>query len=123
MQKQDHTQELIILGKRIQQFRRESGLTQEDVADAMGCSVTYISKLERGRASCNLSRLLTLANVLQCDAAELLFGVNRGSRDYLYPEISQSVGELSPSSRELVWQVMTLIESRTEEGNDEHAVP
>ena len=45
MQKQDHTQELIILGKRIQQFRRESGLTQEDVADAMGCSVTYISKL------------------------------------------------------------------------------
>ena len=70
-----------------------------------------------------LSRLLTLANVLQCDAAELLFGVNRGSPGYLYPEITQSVGELSPSSRELVWQVMTLIKSRTEEGNDEHAVP
>ena len=101
MQKQDHTQELIILGKRIQQFRRESGLTQEDVADAMGCSVTYISKLERGRASCNLSRLLTLANVLQCDAAELLFGVNRGSPDYLYRRSARASVSFRPAAGNL----------------------
>lgn len=77
------------LGVRIQQKRKACGLTQEEVAYRMGCSLTYISKVENGRASCNLDRLLDLGNVLQCDISDLLLGINRGSNQYLDPELEQ----------------------------------
>lgn len=43
-----HEIELKNLGIRIQQKRKARGLTQEEVAYRMGCSLTYISKLENG---------------------------------------------------------------------------
>ena len=80
-----HKIELKHLGVRIQQKRKACGLTQEEVAYRMGCSLTYISKVENGKASCNLDRLLDLGNVLQCDISDLLLGINRGSHPYPAP--------------------------------------
>lgn len=121
--KNKHELELKRLGARIQQCRKAHGLTQEDVADRMGCSLTYISKLENGKASCNLDRLFELSNLLQCDAADLLLGINTGSSQYLDPELEQMILQLTPSDKELLCAMMEVMIRRNQKDGVEYAIP
>lgn len=89
----------------------------------MGCSLTYISKVENGKASCNLDRLLDLGNVLQCDIADLLLGINRGSNQYLEPELEQMLGQLSSEDKELICAMMEVIIRRKQKDVVEYAIP
>lgn len=121
--KTKHTIELKRLGARIQQQRKKRSLTQEDVAYRMGCSLTYISKLENGKASCNLERLLELGNILECDVAELLLGINAGSPWYLESEMGQMMEQLTPQDKELVCAMMEVMIRRSQKDDVEYAVP
>lgn len=121
--KNTHINELKALGARIQQQRRERHMTQEEIAFRMGCSLTYISKLENGRASCNLDRLLELSNILQCDVAELLCGINVGSPKYLEVEFSRMMEQLSPEDKELLYAMMEIMVRRKQKDGVEYALP
>ena len=120
--KNKHEMELKRLGVRIQQYRKALGLTQEDIADRMGCSLTYISKLENGKASCNLERLFELSNLLECDAADLLLGINMGSSQYLDPELGQMVAQLTPNDKELLCAMMEVMIRRNQKDGVEYAL-
>ena len=111
------------LGIRIQQKRKARGLTQEEVAYRMGCSLTYISKLENGKSSCNMDRLFELGNVLHCDVADLLLGINQGSDYYLEPELEQMLGQLSSEDKELICAMMEVIIRRKQKDVVEYAIP
>lgn len=120
--KNKHEMELKSLGVRIQQYRKALGLTQEDIADRMGCSLTYISKLENGKASCNLERLFELSNILKCDAADLLLGINMGSCQYLDPELGQMIAQLTPNDKELLCAMMEVMIRRNQKDGVEYAL-
>lgn len=120
--KNKHEMELKSLGIRIQQYRKALGLTQEDIADRMGCSLTYISKLENGKASCNLERLFELSNLLKCDAADLLLGINMGSSQYLDPELGQMIAQLNPNDKELLCAMMEVMIRRNQKDGVEYAL-
>lgn len=120
--KNRHEMELKSLGVRIQQYRKALGLTQEDIADRMGCSLTYISKLENGKASCNLERLFELSNLLKCDAADLLLGINMGSSQYLDPELGQMIAQLNPNDKELLCAMMEVMIRRNQKDGVEYAL-
>lgn len=120
--KNKHEMELKSLGVRIQQYRKALGLTQEDIADRMGCSLTYISKLENGKASCNLERLFELSNLLKCDAADLLLGINMGSSQYLDPELGQMIAQLNPNDKELLCAMMEVMIRRNQKDGVEYAL-
>ena len=121
--KKTHVNELKALGTRIQQQRRERKMTQEDIAFRMGCSLTYISKLENGRASCNLERLLELSNILQCDVAEVLCGINVDSPKYLEVEFSRMMEQLSSEDKELLYAMMEVMVRRKQKDDVEYALP
>ena len=57
---------------RISELRRGSGLTQERLAEAMGSSVQYVSRVEAGE-NLTLHTLTKIANVLKVRVIELLF--------------------------------------------------
>ena len=120
--KNKHEMELKSLGVRIQQYRKALGLTQEDIADRMGCSLTYISKLENGKASCNLERLFELSNILKCDAADLLLGINMGSSQYLDPELGQMIAQFTPNDKELLCAMMEVMIRRNQKDGVEYAL-
>lgn len=120
--KNKHEMELKSLGVRIQQYRKALGLTQEDIADRMGCSLTYISKLENGKAPCNLERLFELSNLLKCDAADLLLGINMGSSQYLDPELGQMIAQLTPNDKELLCAMMEVMIRRNQKDGVEYAL-
>jgi len=59
------------LGKRIADLRRAKKLTQEQLAEAVGCSVEFISLVERGVNAPSVAGLATFANVLKVEVKEL----------------------------------------------------
>lgn len=64
-------QELIYMGRKIQARRKEMGLTQEQLAEKIGCSITHLCRIEGGSKP-GLDALLRLSRVLGYSLDELL---------------------------------------------------
>ncbi len=60
-----------LLGLRIKNLRRRRGRTQEQLAERMGLSVNYLSRIERGLENPTLETLLRLAEALRMDPVDL----------------------------------------------------
>ena len=63
---------LVVLGKRIQEIRRDKGLTQEQLAAASGLHRAYIGHLEAGRRNPTILTISLLAEGLNVPMAELV---------------------------------------------------
>jgi len=59
------------LGKRIRDLRRAKKLTQEQLAEAVGCSVEFISLVERGVNAPSVAGLEKFSEVLRVEVKEL----------------------------------------------------
>ena len=66
------TQSDIKLGKRLQRARKETGLTQEQVADKANLSVPYIGYLETGLRKPSLKTLKKLAKIMGVKVSDLI---------------------------------------------------
>ncbi len=59
------------LGQRIAALRRAKGLTQENLAEAIGCSVEFISLVERGVNAPSVAGLDKFSSVLGVEVRDL----------------------------------------------------
>lgn len=59
-------------GRAIEELRRESEITQEELADRMGTTFSRIGLLERGAVDFRFSTQLRLAAALELEPTELL---------------------------------------------------
>jgi transcriptional regulator with XRE-family HTH domain len=59
------------LGQRIASLRKAKKLTQEQLAEAIGCSVEFISLVERGVNAPSVAGLGKFAKVLKTEVKEL----------------------------------------------------
>lgn len=55
----------LAIGKRIQQRRKEMGLTAENLAEQIGVSQQQFSRYERGATKINVSHLVNIAVILE----------------------------------------------------------
>ena len=60
------------IGQKVKKIRLSKGVTQEELAEAVGVGVTHISHLETGSSSVSLKVFLEIVNYLECSADELL---------------------------------------------------
>lgn len=60
-----------VLGKRVQKYRKSTGLTQEEVAEKIGISRAYMGYIEQGRYSPSLEVLEKIARVLKIKMSDL----------------------------------------------------
>lgn len=58
-------------GKRIRELRALKGLTQEELAEAVGVSTDFISLIERGQRAPSFENLEQLAEAFQVKVSEL----------------------------------------------------
>ena len=56
-------------GEAIRRFRKLRGLTQQQVADLAGCSIMYVSMLERGKETAELGKALKILDVLDVEVS------------------------------------------------------
>jgi len=62
------------VGEKIKILRLDQGLSQENVAYAIGRSVAYVSRLERGEAECDNETIAKIKKLLNIENAPLLTG-------------------------------------------------
>lgn len=59
------------IGGRIRELRKRHGLTLEELAEEVGCSASYLSRLERDVSAPTQNRLAGLCRVFKCDIKTL----------------------------------------------------
>lgn len=64
-----------IIGKRIQEFRKKKGMTQEELSELIDISPHHLSALERGMYNIKLETLVKILNCLDCSADEVFCDV------------------------------------------------
>jgi len=123
MTSQDPLEENIAMGKRIAQRREERGMTQKQLADRAGISVTFLSEVENGKRNISMGKLLSIADELDTTSDYLARGTHSDSRtrtvDKFPPDLSDAAEEKGWSFAEAktLLQVRDLVlERRTPNG-------
>ncbi|NLW04301.1 MAG: helix-turn-helix transcriptional regulator [Pseudomonadaceae bacterium] len=62
---------LVNFGSRVREKRKESGLSQEELADLAGVHRTYIGMVERGEKNVSLLNIHKIASAMNIDIKEL----------------------------------------------------
>lgn len=100
------------IGRRVATFRKDAGLSQSDLALAVGLTRSSISNIEKGRQKMLIHTLLEIADVLRIPPYSLL-PKSLGPSDAQKPPFSGS--EISESERvQLSALVERLISSKQE---------
>lgn len=67
------------IGNRIQTRRKQLGLTQEQLAEAMNVSIQMVSNLERGNKAIRIDNLVNLSRILNISTDYILMGQETAS--------------------------------------------
>lgn len=90
--------DMVMIGKRIKERRKELHLTQTDIKSAVGISSGNISDIENGNRTPAASTLVLLSQILQCSIDWMLTGVSPIKEENNY-SISE---ELSDNDQKLI---------------------
>ncbi len=95
------------LGQRIKELRKQAGVTQDRLGEAVGISPKYLSGIERGRENPTLDTLLRLADNLRVEPFQLfLFGPEIDETQPLHRELERL---LAGADRRRLHAVLTLL--------------
>ena len=83
------------IGQRIRKFRKALGMSQEQLAEKVGISVTHMSHIETGNTKLSLVVLVDIANALGEKTDTILFGSKKEDRGTLSEEISELLEDCS----------------------------
>ncbi len=107
------SQELIILGNRIREYRKERGFSQEILAEKSGVSTNTISRIEGGQMAMSVGILQKIVKALGVDANTLLGVSTEVNETKIWVSaFSSRVRELKENEQEILKHTMNaLIES------------
>ncbi|VWC75613.1 putative DNA-binding protein [Burkholderia aenigmatica] len=101
----------VVVGRAIAKQRMACNLTQENVAERLGIGLEAVSRMERGVVIPTVVRLFELADIFQCDAADLLTEASSRSSDQA-SHLSRLLSRLSTSDRTMMLEVFERLSSR-----------
>lgn len=95
----------------IREWRKHRGLTQEQLAERIGITKSYLSKIESGKKRYDQPFLEAAAEVLQCEPADLII------RDPSDPDGIWSIwDQLQPAQRTQVVEIAKTLKRTGTEG-------
>ena len=97
------------LGLRIKNTRLKNGLTQEQLADKVGCNTSHISNIENNYTKLSLNVLLTIANALNVTIDYLLSNQLNTSSDALNTEIVNRLSLCNNKQKEQILQIIDIL--------------
>ncbi|MGN1422086.1 MAG: helix-turn-helix domain-containing protein [Oscillospiraceae bacterium] len=84
------------IGQRIRKIRKANSLSQEQLAERVGISVTHMSHIETGNTKLSLEVFSEIAQSLDARADELLFGEREIIREQASEDILALLSECNP---------------------------
>lgn len=100
-----------LIGKTIARYRQKSGFTQEQIAEKLELGNETVSRIERGIIMPNVMRLIELAEIFNCTAADLLGGSSPRAQDQNGYADSLIAG-LNEEDRQLVIRMIEMMVER-----------
>ena len=100
------------IGQRIKSVRKSRRMTQEQLAEALGVSVGYVSQVERGVTKISLDTLAAVATQLDCELSELVTGVSVSHAHYLEEELAQLARRMDGQQKKLLLGIAKLLLDR-----------
>ena len=88
--------DLTLIGLRIKKAREAANITQEELAQAVGCTAKHIGAIERGLKTPRLDTFIIIANTVGASADMLLQDLINRPVDELAGELAAAVAPLTP---------------------------
>lgn len=102
MESRDMTQIYKALGKAIRQQRKKHRLTQEALADRIGITPQYLSRIERGVVRPSLELIYDFSDILECSIYLLLPPSLEPQRGFLSEDISYRMNHCTENQKMLM---------------------
>ncbi|WP_447778061.1 helix-turn-helix domain-containing protein [Variovorax boronicumulans] len=102
------------VGRAIAKRRVASELTQERVAERLGIGVEAMSRIERGVALPTVLRLSELAEIFECNIAELLTETSSRATDQA-SHLARLLSKLGSADRTMVVDIVETLADRLEQ--------
>ena len=103
------------MGKRVRKQRQLIGLTQQELAERIGVSTSFVGHVERGTRKASLETLVALSNALGVGVDYLLAGSLQSSPDEENPS-----GAMDPNRRLVIREILTTLQEHLSDwGPDE----
>ena len=94
------------IGQNIRRFRRNRGLTQEQLAERINISVPHMSHIETGSTKLSLPVLVDISDVLNVSTDELLNSDGVMKRDSKYEEVIRILEQCNYTEVEILTEIL-----------------
>lgn len=94
------------IGKRIREKRLEKSWSQEELAERMNLSITYIGMIERGEKFPRLETFIKMANILEASADELLVDVIQQGYKLRMSRYAEKVSKLDEKEKQKLYGII-----------------
>lgn len=100
------------LNKRLQDFRKEAHIQQQEMADYCGLSKNYLSAMERGINKCNAHVLISYAKKLNV-SLDILTGLQSSLKtetDTILPELKAIIEKMSYENQKKLLEILNILD-------------
>lgn len=100
------------LGKNLLKFRKENGLTREELAEKSNLSANYIYGLENGTYLPGCIALIDLSNALNINISQLLDNYINNNRKNITDQLSLEISKLSDRDVQLILNILDFLNKK-----------
>ena len=97
------------LGLKIKEIRINRGITQEKLAELVGCNTSHISNIENNHTKVSLNVLLSIANSLNTSIDYLLSSQYQNSSFALDNEILRAIKNCDNIKKEKILKIIEIL--------------
>lgn len=97
------------LGTRIKEIRQSRGMTQENLAEMVGCNTSHISNIENDHTKVSLNVLLAIANSLGTSIDLLLSDQYQDPSLALDHEIARALKDCDIHKKEKILKIIEIL--------------
>ena len=96
------------IGQRIRKYRKANGLSQEQLAEKIGISVTHMSHIETGNTKLSLQVLVDITKALDVRSDELLTD-GASNREVAFSELNKTLESCTSDQLKIIVDVVKAI--------------
>lgn len=97
------------LGLRIKTIRQNKKLTQDNLAEMVGCNTSHISNVENNHTKVSLNVLLAIANALNTSIDYLLSEQYENSSLALDNEVLRAIGDFDDNKKKKLLKMIEIL--------------
>lgn len=105
-ERQAHTVNYYEIGQRIRKIRKANNLSQEQLAEKVGISITHMSHIETGNTKLSLPVFVAIAGALSVQTDELLYDAPTINKSAVKQEISDLIDSCSTTDSYILLDIL-----------------